>query len=99
MKSEAGTLLALEDWTTDRPQNPTEHREDRDPIRELHICPSADRSARSAAPDKFAAEYAAGRTAEAVSAYQRALELAQNEVEKRFLNRRLEELSSELSRD
>jgi RNA polymerase sigma-70 factor, ECF subfamily len=40
-----------------------------------------------------------GRTAEAVSAYQRALELAQNEVEKRFLNRRLEELSSELSRD
>jgi RNA polymerase sigma-70 factor (ECF subfamily) len=39
-----------------------------------------------------------GRTAEAVSAYQRALELAQNEVEKRFLNRRLEELSSELFR-
>jgi RNA polymerase sigma-70 factor, ECF subfamily len=39
-----------------------------------------------------------GRTAEAVSAYQRALELAQNEVEKRFLNRRLEELSSDLSR-
>jgi RNA polymerase sigma-70 factor, ECF subfamily len=38
-----------------------------------------------------------GRTVEAVSAYQRALELAQNEVEKRFLNRRLEELSSELS--
>jgi RNA polymerase sigma-70 factor, ECF subfamily len=35
-----------------------------------------------------------GRTAEAVSAYERALELAQNEVEKRFLNRRLEELVS-----
>lgn len=35
-----------------------------------------------------------GRTAEAASAYQRALELAQNEVEKRFLNRRLEELSA-----
>jgi RNA polymerase sigma-70 factor, ECF subfamily len=35
-----------------------------------------------------------GRTVEAVSAYQRALELAQNEVEKRFLNRRLEELSA-----
>jgi RNA polymerase sigma-70 factor (ECF subfamily) len=34
-----------------------------------------------------------GRTAEAVSAYQRALELAQNEVEKRFLARRLAELS------
>jgi RNA polymerase sigma-70 factor, ECF subfamily len=34
-----------------------------------------------------------GRTAEAVSAYQRALVLAQNEVEKRFLLRRLEELS------
>jgi RNA polymerase sigma-70 factor, ECF subfamily len=35
-----------------------------------------------------------GRTVEAVSAYQCALELAQNEVEKRFLNRRLEELSA-----
>jgi RNA polymerase sigma-70 factor (ECF subfamily) len=35
-----------------------------------------------------------GRTAEAVSAYQRALELAQNEVERKFLNRRLEELVS-----
>jgi len=35
-----------------------------------------------------------GRTAEAVSAYQRALELAQNEVERKFLNRRLEELAS-----
>jgi RNA polymerase sigma-70 factor (ECF subfamily) len=37
-----------------------------------------------------------GRTAEAVSAYQHALELAQNEVERKFLSRRLEELSSEL---
>jgi RNA polymerase sigma-70 factor, ECF subfamily len=35
-----------------------------------------------------------GRTVEAVSAYQCALELAQNEVEKRFLKRRLEELSA-----
>ena len=35
-----------------------------------------------------------GRTAEAVSAYQRALELTQNEVERRFLNRRLAELGS-----
>jgi RNA polymerase sigma-70 factor (ECF subfamily) len=35
-----------------------------------------------------------GRTADAVSAYQRALELTQNEVEKRFLVRRLEELSA-----
>jgi RNA polymerase sigma-70 factor, ECF subfamily len=35
-----------------------------------------------------------GRRAEAVSSYQRALELAQNEVEKRFLTRRLEELNS-----
>ena len=35
-----------------------------------------------------------GRGAEAVSAYQRALELAQNEVEKDFLNRRLEELGT-----
>jgi RNA polymerase sigma-70 factor (ECF subfamily) len=34
-----------------------------------------------------------GRTAEAVSSYERALELAQNEVEKRFLSRRLEELN------
>jgi RNA polymerase sigma-70 factor, ECF subfamily len=39
-----------------------------------------------------------GRTAEAVSAYQRALEQAQNEVERKFLNRRLEELGAELSR-
>lgn len=35
-----------------------------------------------------------GRTAEAVSAYQHALELAQNEVERKFLSRRLEELSA-----
>ena len=34
-----------------------------------------------------------GRTTEAVCCYQRALELTQNEVERRFLNRRLEELS------
>jgi RNA polymerase sigma-70 factor, ECF subfamily len=33
-----------------------------------------------------------GRTAEAVRCYQRAQELTQNEVERRFLNRRLEEL-------
>ena len=39
-----------------------------------------------------------GRSAEAVSAYQHALELAQNEVERKFLSRRLEELASELSR-
>jgi RNA polymerase sigma-70 factor, ECF subfamily len=36
-----------------------------------------------------------GRTAEAVSAYQCALDLAQNEVERKFLNRRLEDLASE----
>jgi RNA polymerase sigma-70 factor, ECF subfamily len=35
-----------------------------------------------------------GRRPEAVSSYQRALELAQNEVEKRFLTRCLEELNS-----
>jgi RNA polymerase sigma-70 factor, ECF subfamily len=35
-----------------------------------------------------------GRKTEAVRAYQRALELAQNDVERRFLNRRLEELSA-----
>jgi RNA polymerase sigma-70 factor, ECF subfamily len=35
-----------------------------------------------------------GRKTEAVRAYQRALELAQNEVERRFLSRRLEELSA-----
>ena len=35
-----------------------------------------------------------GRTAEAIRFYQRALELARNEVEKRFLSRRLEELSA-----
>jgi RNA polymerase sigma-70 factor, ECF subfamily len=35
-----------------------------------------------------------GRITEAVSAYQRALELAQNEVEKKFLIRRLAELTS-----
>jgi len=39
-----------------------------------------------------------GRTTEAISAYQNALELAQNEVERKFLSRRLEELGSELSR-
>jgi RNA polymerase sigma-70 factor, ECF subfamily len=38
-----------------------------------------------------------GRKAEAVSAYHRALELAQNEVERKFLNRRLAELASEFS--
>ena len=35
-----------------------------------------------------------GRKKEAVRAYQRALELAQNDVERRFLSRRLEELSA-----
>lgn len=35
-----------------------------------------------------------GRTTEAVCCYQRALELTRNEVERRFLNRRLEELRS-----
>jgi RNA polymerase sigma-70 factor, ECF subfamily len=35
-----------------------------------------------------------GRKTEAVRAYQRALELAQNEVERRFLNRRLAELNA-----
>ena len=35
-----------------------------------------------------------GRTTEAVRSYQRALELAQNEVERRFLSRRLEELNA-----
>jgi RNA polymerase sigma-70 factor, ECF subfamily len=38
-----------------------------------------------------------GRTAEAITAYRRALELTQNAVEQRFLVRRLEELSKQLN--